>query len=179
MGFSYLGDNKRWCDISRSERLFCCHLYWAIRNHEDKFVHYLNLKGCNLDEKVEWEIAFEVSLYRDFLKLNNRSTTGFHRSRTFDLCLFSKNTIVLLEAKAQRGFKHIEVKHFNKVDRNDIKQLLGNNVEILIIGLISSKYESLCRKKFNSSFDKLITWNEMYDLFSDEIFEHADNIYKK
>lgn len=129
MNKTYL-KNKSWAEITREERLFCSHLYHHIREpHNTKeFVNWLNTANSpvkdfqntlQLDATTEWEAAFEVCFYRDVLKsfdlsvkaeqvylnkipkIDNKAVNMI--KRTFDLALFSDDTIVIIEAKAAQG----------------------------------------------------------------------------
>lgn len=112
-GLQYFG-NKNWAEITREERYFCSHLYHSIIGKEKEFVKWLNenLKPegkLKLDESNIWEVSFEVCFYRDFLKSQNKSVKTYERKngdfysqkRTFDLCLFSADEMIIIEAKAQ------------------------------------------------------------------------------
>jgi hypothetical protein len=198
MGFDYF-NGKSWIEISREERLFCCHLYNLLKqkNNMSAFIEYLNNKGDLLNSDNwepmnpnadEWEVGYEVCFYRDFRKnvLNaGIKETEYYQKRTFDLCLFSGKRIVVIEAKAEKGFNSSQVKTFMD-DKKDIPRLIKEKIPKLevvvnIIGLISSKYNYINSPiKFRDYFDKMITWNGIYhDLFKDEIFKSANNAFGK
>jgi hypothetical protein len=109
MGFEYF-EGKNWIDISREERLYCAHLYFQIRGKELEFVKWLNENHkMKLPTESEWEIGYEVCLYRDYFKQLRDETickdnVDYPPKRTFDLCLFSEENIVIIEAKVQQRF---------------------------------------------------------------------------
>lgn len=191
MGFSYLNDNS-WENITREERLFCARLYEYIRKTPLKFVEFLNTKSAennkplNLPVDCEWEAGFEVCFYRDLLKSVDKSIkdTDYPDKRTFDLCLFSEKTIVIIEAKAQQGFKSDQVEEFED-DREKIKELLQQIKkevpDIKIIALASSIYFENFKKHGKIDigfFDAKISWLDVYQFIGDKIFMRADEIYK-
>lgn len=59
MGFSYLAGNK-WEEITRDERLFCAHLYFAARNNIQPLLQLLVDKGAisGTESETDWEIAY-------------------------------------------------------------------------------------------------------------------------
>ena len=192
MGFSYLKDCY-WVNISREERLFCAHLYWRIRGNVRKFIKWLNGieplfgKNClNLSLDDRWEVGYEVCFYRDYLKKFNSKrsikNTEYPPKRTFDLCLFSKNRIVIIEAKVQQGFESSQLKKFD-MDKEKMKKLLkecgyAKDICIDLVGLYSSIYkpdDSVCKK-----FDAMFTWEMVSKLYEeDDIIKKADVLYRQ
>lgn len=172
MGFTYFQGNN-WKDVSREERLFCSHLYHKInqQGNTKKFVEWLNntkspLTGfenqLSLDVNVEWEIAYETCFYRDILKSYghgvkeklvqlslNKNIGGDSVNlikRTFDLTLFSEDTIVIIEAKAAQGLSTKQFKEF-EVDEKLIKGVfeelkIKKAPRIIFIILASQSYFS-------------------------------------
>lgn len=143
MGFDYLKGNY-WKDITREERLFCSHLYHKINepSKTKQFIKWLNnaespIKGfknyLSLDEDTEWEVAYESCFYRDLLKfygfgvkehfnelslVNNIGEDAVNLiKRTFDLALFSNDTIVIIEAKASNGLTTKQFQEFEIDER--------------------------------------------------------------
>ena len=183
MGFTYL-NGENWLDVTREERLFCSHLYQDIIGKEKGFILWLNEnKKFDLKASDDWEVGYEVCFYRDLLKLRKESinSTDYSSKRTFDLCLFSENAIVIIEAKVQQMFNESQIKVFEK-DRHDIRRITGKNIEVLVVALASSKYFDNYNRygKHNilAKFDARITWEEMYDLYKNEIYLKAKGKYK-
>lgn len=226
MGIRYL-KNKSWNEISREERLFCSHLYHSILSLPDKkkFIKKLNSlefpmdffkNKLNLSEKSHWEVGFEVCFYRDLIaafgpcssirkvnkyikKLNKEKMAGFSEKRTFDLCLFSNDELVIIEAKAYQGLSSKQNEEFKK-DVKQIEELFRylNDAEMPKVKLIilasswyfksqSFKSEKGVGKRFINDKDNkdylrgLISWKQISDrLFPcDPIFKWADQVYTK
>ncbi len=183
-----------WLSITREERFFCSHLYHSILGREKEFVKWLNEK-LNLQGDVQfnpvkdWEVNFEVCFYRDFLKskgetiidYNRKHQTTYPQKRTFDLCLFSENEIVIIEAKVQQGFSLKQIEEID-LDEELVKQLLrtfGYDVKkVKGVLLYSSKYtpKEPGIKKYPN-----ITWEELHnsDLKEKNIFRLADEKFRK
>ncbi|MCB1616471.1 MAG: hypothetical protein KDI30_10695 [Pseudomonadales bacterium] len=164
---SYFGD-KRWKEITRDERYFCAELYQQIKHPEKTkdFVKFLKdaaspIEGFDndfslLDETKYWDIGYEVCFYRDMLFYcqNILSIRDFNKGkakkdcfpekRTFDLCLFSDDEIVIIEAKAQQGLHRGQNEKFQK-DKEFVLQLfqqmkIEKVPKIYLVVLASSKY---------------------------------------
>jgi len=195
MGLEWL-NNRSWLDISREERLFCAHLYFDIKGKEKKFVKWLSneLKSLKCNPDADWEVGFEVCFYRDYLfekrykireynkKLSDENNKKYSEKRTFDLCLFSDEQIIIMEAKAQQGFEVKQMKSF-KDDKMDVSNILkgnGNTVGVNLIGICSSVYCNNLKQYGNQNilnpFDGVITWK---DISSAKMFQRNENIYKK
>jgi len=182
MGFEYL-NGQNWKDISRDERYFCAELFFEIQKDTIAFVKWLNeQKICEtskFDLHSEWEIGFEVCFFRDYIfkigeKNNNKSIkkSVFSQKRTFDLCLFSQKSIIIIEAKAYTGFDSKQLESF-KEDKENIKSLLGDKCPaIFSIALVSASYRP--KPVSMEGFDFKITWQEMYNLFKNRIFQRAN-----
>lgn len=189
MALTYFNDND-WINISREERLYCAHLYFQIRGKELKFVRWLNKnKGMSLPTNCNWEIGYEVCFYRDYLKnVKNKSIRVENRNfkdnpysekRTFDLCLFSEDTIVIIEAKVKEHFGQAQLDD-TKEDESLIPRVLEKDIKVINLLLAQSKYiESknfLRTKKNRSAFPYVISWREMDELFPNDVFERADEL---
>ena len=185
MGFSYL-QNKNWLEITREERLYCAFLYWDIKDRKRNFISWLNDNhGLQLNRDAGWEIGYEVCFYRDLLKSRGESVnpTQYSSKRTFDLCLFSEETMVIIEAKVQQMFKESQICAFQK-DRDDIPKIVGKEIDTKIIALASSKYyenyEKFGQNDMLKIFDACISWAEIYDSYNQrDIYKQANDIYKK
>jgi hypothetical protein len=187
MGFSYL-QGKSWLDITREERLFCAFLYWDIRSREKDFVAWLNKNhGLQLDEEAQWEVGYEVCFYRDLLKSKGKSIINkqYSSKRTFDLCLFSESTIVVIEAKVQQGFEKSQIDDFKK-DKDALMDITGNAVQVKFLALASSQYFDNYMKYGKGEKDLLdmfharISWAQIYDSYNRrDLYQRADSIYKQ
>lgn len=187
MGFSYF-NNKNYIDITRDERFFCSYLYFEINKNIQPFLELLQQKQIiKIDESNSelWEVAYEVCFYRDFIyhigyknvKQIGKTTFKNFGKRTFDLCLFSENKIIIIEAKAQQGFDNEQMDSFKK-DKELLIELLDINFsgKISLVGLSSSEYKPKLETKQN--FDTLITWSDIYAKYDNQIFIKANNLYK-
>jgi len=184
MGFSYL-NGQLWRDITREERSFCSSLYWQMEKDSAFFVKWLNQHtALDLDPNIEWEVGYEVCLYRDILKSQDQPirNSSYSVKRTFDLCLFSEKNIIIIEAKVQQPFKGEQINMFRK-DKGNIERLLNDRVVVNLIALASSVWISNHKKysKSNliSAFDAIISWQHMSLLYNDQSFMRADSLYKK
>lgn len=155
MGWKYLG-GKTWAEVTRDERYFCQYLYSLIRNDVPGFVRKLNeLAALNLPVEEEWEVGFEVCFYRDHRHMCSKDAHVWHGKgdmyspkRTFDMCLFSHDHIVIIEAKAHQKFDQQQMEDFKK-DRQWVKEAVavvkrddgtGYDVDVDVVALASSKY---------------------------------------
>jgi hypothetical protein len=201
MSVSYFKNNSgelsKWEGITRDERYFCFELFNCIKQNQNPFLELLsertgNNEFKNLLKTNEFDIGVEVCFYRDLSFHHKKSNEELGLSkdflkRTFDLALFSENSIVIIEAKAQQGFSKRQMEEFQK-DRNKIKDVLKNlnlghdykHLEVYLIGLHSSRYKP-DDVKTKSYFHSMITWRELEDKYpnSKTIFKRANDIYRK
>ena len=185
MTLSYF-PNGNWSSTSREERYFCQALFQRIKESEQKFVKFLNAKaGLGLNESDSWEIGYEVCLYRDVLHARGQpNSSEYSIKRTFDLCLFSEQQVVVIEAKAQQTFKPREMESI-KLDKSRIQKLLKTDTKAFAVAIASSTYfENHSKHSLNkdllNSFDARISWEELYQGFcADPLFLQANVIYKQ
>lgn len=185
-----------WQEITRDERYFCAELYFLVRDDLIKFINVLNKHGhwnnnLSIDPDKVWQLGYEVSFYRDMHNLYKMDIGKFSYHRAFDLCLFSKDEIFIIEAKAHGGFETGQNKSFFQ-DKTDIPQMLQNmptpfeikEGNVYIIALASSQYfdnkEKYGRDDFLENVDAYISWNTIAGLYGDHpMLKRADYIYKK
>ncbi len=177
MGFNYL-DGKSWTQITRDERFFCQRLYALINDETpERFVEYLHdVHALDVPVAGEWEVGFEVCFYRDLWQHRGRKDNLFSPKRTFDLCLFGEQAIVIIEAKAATGFDPDQNEVFAR-DVDEVKRLTRVDTAQLM-GLCSSKYtpEEALTTVFTGP---IITWKEMAERYgNDEILLRADDVYE-
>lgn len=185
-GISWLG-NRNWSEITRDERFFCAHLYNKVLAHEDGvkgFVRLIN-ETCHLNLPVDtnWELGYEVCFYRDVMfddaaKCDERLSL----KRTFDLCLFSDNEVVIIEAKAYQAFDGKQTEEFVR-DRECIRNILNIPVTVVLVPLASSHYKdtfdnSPLKDRFGC---ELLTWKRLADVYENgdpkSTLARADMIY--
>jgi hypothetical protein len=176
MGLRYL-DGRAWTEVTREERFFCQHLYSRIlQGGLSAFVELLSGRhGAALDPSANWELAYEACFYRDLWFLRGRDGPLFSPKRTFDLCLLSDETIVVLEAKAEQPFDLSQLQCFAR-DKQELVKETGVD-RVLLAGLASSRYAppSEVRAFFDGPF---LTWRELAALYGhDPILARADALY--
>ncbi len=185
MGLSYL-DNKCWQEITREERFFCSILYNYFSEGTQKAIKWINIK-CELglsDDLIQqdWELGFEVALYRDYLHYKGmefKDKADRYRKRTFDLCFLSEKLIILIEAKAHGSINKKQRNDF-KLDKNDITEVIFNNKnstpDIKLLLLKSSHYSP--SELSLGVFDGVpLNWSDLYKEFNEPLFQSADETY--
>ena len=175
MGLSYL-NGKSWAEVTREERVFCQRLFSLLEQHGSRtFLEYVNRRvGLSLPLDAAWEPAFEACFYRDLRHLNGRSGPLFSPKRTFDLCLFSEEAILIVEAKAQQSFDGEQLSSF-AADRDQVKELTG--VATYVVGLASSACPATpaCDEVFEGP---LLAWRDLAALYGDDaMLLRADAVY--
>jgi len=175
MGLSYL-DEMSWAEVTREERFFCQHLFGLLKEHgPTTFLDYVNCAvGISLPLDAAWEPAYEACFYRDLWYLKGRTGPLFSPKRTFDLCLFSEQAILIVEAKAQQSFDGEQLSSF-AADRDKVKELTG--VTTYVVGLASSACPTTigCDDVFDGP---LLTWRDLASLYGeDATLLRADAVY--
>ena len=141
-----------------------------------RILSYINdLAGTALPRDVEWEPAFEVCFYRDLWHLQGRKGKPHSPKRTFDLCLFSEDAIVILEAKAQQAFEAKQLERF-KSDCKEVKAITGVG-KVWLFGLASSRYK-LTPSVSEAFGSPLLTWRDLAEIYGDDpVLKRADKLY--
>ena len=175
---------KPWVEITREERYFCAELFFEVRKDLKKFIRFLN-KFTNLDlnENKVWEIGYEVCFYRDYLFDIGKSVRlePYHDKRTFDLCLFSYNQIVIIEAKVFQSFDEKQIGYLKNDIEEDIHNLLKTSKESLKVNGVLL-YSSI---KPKPEFDHIIklesfTWADLYSYYPEiKIYNVANEVPSK
>ncbi len=173
-----------WKDLSRDERFYCFCLYQNAQDSPRQFAELVAEKaGLNIESTDDWDIAVEVCFYRDYLWHKGKPVhgSGFSPKRTFDLCLFSPNTIIIIEAKVDQPFDAEQNKVFAE-DAKKIRKLLKNEtIKIYLVALASSKYFRADTNNGNGNsllpFDGHISWSDMYQKYGNAILSQAENLY--
>jgi hypothetical protein len=180
--------------------------------------------------KTDFEVGFEVVFYRDILhqlgckvgtyietlanlyslkgwELENIETVPNNynlKKRTFDLCLFSKNKITIIEAKAYGGLEKEQTEDFIS-DLHIVKQLYkaitGEDISVDLIVIASSIFFQSKSFKSNDNIGepigignrllkaanetnefnlKFVSWKQLGELSNNnkEIYALADSIYQ-
>ena len=177
MALSWL-NGQGWLDVSRSERYFCLRLFNAIERDVRHFVRYLNaVYGLSLSVDADWEVAYEVSFYRD-LSVHTGAEPAGKVTREFDMALLSEDTILIIEAKAQSKFSDEQTREW-LVDPEQVKRATGV-AQVLMIGLTSSQEapRGLAQSLFLQPY---LTWDELQSADGpypgEPSFSRADQIH--
>lgn len=196
MKLTYLNNNS-WLDITREERYYCSELFFHFREDPLKLINLLfKTKTINCldkkDLKSKWEIGYEVCFYRDLIHHLNKTRDNkikidnYNRKRTFDLCLFSENKILIIEAKVQSGFDSKQMKHFKKDEKHFNNLGIKEGIkfpEIHLVGLAADTYFINVEKPGRKGIPELIkenylTWSDIYNGTEKiKIFQKANQLY--
>lgn len=178
MGFDYL-DGHRWAAITREERFFCQVLYQRILEESpQRFVEYLVSEfGLDLSPEGEWEVGYEVCFYRDLRYLRRQPKGEYSDKRTFDLCLFGKDSIVIIEAKAAEGFSREQNASFVQ-DLDHVTQMAGVQ-NVILVGLCSSRYK--VETDLAETFEgRILRWDALAARYGgDEALLRADAVFEE
>jgi hypothetical protein len=171
-----------WTTWSREERLFCAVLYEHARRCPGEFAAWLiESTGLNIPSAGDWDLGFEVCLYRDFLWQQPGLTakgSGLSAKRTFDLCLFGETSIIIIEAKVCGGFETEQLANIGK-DVAQIRRLPGmQDLNVLLVALASARYLANARDETLGTFNRRhVSWQQLFEHFPEPLFEQADKMY--
>lgn len=184
MPLPYLKD-KPWTSWSREERLFCAALWEHGRRDAASFAEWvIDAASLDLSPAGEWELGYEVCLYRDFLWQKDGETASdcdLSQKRTFDLCLFGEAAVVVIEAKVCERFKPLQCADFAR-DAERIHTLEGmEELNIRLVALASTRYFTNQPKYSPEAlrvFDGQVSWLQAAQRFDDALLWQADRMYK-
>jgi len=184
MGIRYL-EGRPWNEWSREERLFCSALYAKARTNPGAFAEWLNREAqLGIATSGSWDIGYEVCFYRDYLWRRNLAADKYKVSlkRTFDLCLFGEDSIVIIEAKVFEAFDRRQNEDF-RLDRDRIRRLPElHNINVKLVALATTRYFENQKEhgdpEMLSMFDGRITWAQVARDYPDELFRFAEALYK-
>lgn len=185
MGIPYLR-NLPWSHWTRDERFFCSILYSHASADPTDFAEWLiESTKLSADKGGKWDLGFEVCFYRDYLWQLGESarSMGFPQKRTFDLCLFGKRSLIVIEAKVFERFESSQSEYFKK-DKRTIPCLPGlNQVKAYVIALASSTYYENAKTHGRSGsmdvFDGCVSWDQLAKKYSCPLMDRADQLYKR
>jgi hypothetical protein len=184
MSDGWLGGAK-WADWTREERYFCAVLFRYADENPGRFARWV-VDTANLDQALlvgtKWEVGYEVCFYRDYLwERGELEGTDLPTKRTFDLCLFAPNVVIVIEAKGFECFSSKQNAEFEK-DRGRLKKLLGPDVQVHLVALASSTYVGSDRlgEKTLAPFDgHHLTWEDAAIEYRDARLTLADGLYRR
>lgn len=174
-----------WSNITREERQFCADLYNEISTDPLKFVEILN--SCELnrismpalapDQFVD--VGYEVAFYRDVSRVRSEIDDEEASShRKFDLALFFKEQLIVIEAKAQQGYKAEDVEKIG-IDKRILDGLL-KGIDTYFVGICSDRYWNSNRRKreIDDCLNLVLTWKCLDQYYPKKNFERANSIYR-
>jgi hypothetical protein len=184
MGIKYLR-NRPWSDWTRDERFFCSILYNHASRDAAGFASWLiGEADLQLLNSGQWDLGYEVCFYRDFLWQTGSTATAFDvpDQRTFDLCLFGEQSIIIIEAKVYEAFGSAQNSDFG-LDKKRIASLPGlEALEVRVVALASSRYfanqAKYGRDDTLSVFDGCVTWSKIAERYPDKLLGQANRTYK-
>lgn len=184
MAIKYLNDHP-WSDWTRDERFFCAILFEHGRQDPAGFTRWVNdTASLGLPVDGDWDLGYEVCFYRDFLWQKGRSAReeGYPAKRTFDLCAFGEQAIIIIEAKVCEAFKSDQNLEFG-ADNKKVRELIDREgFEVKTIALASSRYFDNFDKYGDQDapnvFDGRLTWSQAHEKYSDPLLAQADKMYK-
>lgn len=84
--------------------------------------------------------------------------------------------MIIIEAKAQQGFSTEQLQYFTN-DISQLKELINQCPEIVLVGLASSRYSP--KKETREIFHSLLNWKQLYEIYKETQFLQADNVFRK
>lgn len=195
MELSYFG-NQKWSQITRDERYFCAELFFFYKLMPARLIQLMLHSGtitCLEEQNIHenWSIGYEVCFYRDLVFHLNKSrkeklsVRDFSGKRTFDLCLFSEDKIIIIEAKVQQPFDQKQLKDFEN-DQQWLEKLRTHTTlpDVHLVALASDKYFRNVLKFGKAGIPVLFannyfTWKDIFTDSKEELFFAANELYKK
>ena len=176
-----------WWEVTREERFFVSCLYHDICRDKSPFEKAIR-KHLNLSDDISiTSQAYEFCFFRDLAfcgKIKRvEEDRGAFEKQTFDLMVtLSDGTLIVVEAKAQQGFKSEQLKYLKK-SKKMITDLLPslNLKKVLLIPLYSSLYSPIDKTLNYFDVSPGLQWINMAKLYPDnfDIYQRADQVYQK
>ncbi len=169
-----------WKGITREERYFTSLLFHDLRECSDPLIELLREEKALRAGAVVKEVGFEVCFFRDAYHYCLIDSHENRVKQTFDLVLFlNSNHMVIIEAKAQQGFKMDQIRMLLEAKENIVKTGFKPATEVSLVALYSSRYSP--REETLKGFDAYITWQQIAGIYSTsknrKDYERADCIY--
>ena len=168
--------NRRWAEVTRTERFFVSQLANAISQNFEQFICFLAKEtSLHIPESNDWEVSTDVHFFRDRKKYFDafgwsHGCGQSYDSTEFDLVLFSESLLLVFEAKAWSCYSTSQLCNL-KTHRSKIEQLFEKRVKVLLIGIHSSRYSpSGCTTHY---FDGCVTWNALSRAYECDLPEHS------
>lgn len=185
MDVPYLADHP-WAHWTRDERFFCAVLFGHARSDTGFAPWLIEASELGIDPAGDWDLGYGVCLYRDFLWQRGGSAAAHEPSlpakRTFDLCLFGKASLIIVEAKVCEPFAADQNVDFAR-DRDRIHSLPGlKDVGVKIVALATACYFSNASKYGRTGtldvFDGRVTWEQVAARYDDPVLSQACGMYR-
>lgn len=169
-----------WKRITREERYFTSLLFHELSQDSAPLLKALSKQLGLPAGTVIKEAGFEVCFFRDAYHNCLIDRHEHLEKQTFDLVLFlSLNHMVIIEAKAQQGFKLDQIRMLREAKGKIAESGFRPATEVSLVALYSSRYSP--REQTLEGFAARITWQQIADIYSEsecrEDFERADSIY--
>lgn len=180
MGIPYL-DDQPWSSWTRDERFFCSVLYSYAQGDAAALANWLiattDLSGTS---STQWDLGYEVCFYRDYLWHRGGETAAAQdlpRKRTYDLCLFGDQDLVIIEAKVCEAFDPSQNREFEE-DKSHIARMLGLAApRVHSVALASSRYFENARPTSVAWACGHLTWAHVADKYASQLLWQADMMY--
>ena len=169
-----------WKRITREERYFTSLLFHDLRKNSAPFIKLLPDEMKILAGTKAKEVGFEVCFFRDAYHYCLIDSHENRVKQTFDLVLFlHSNHMVIIEAKAQQGFKMDQIRMLLEAKDKIVKSGFEPATEVSLVALYSSRYSP--REQTLNDFAARITWQQIAEKYSKsknrKDYERADCIY--
>ena len=169
-----------WKRITREERYFTSLLFHDLKKSSFPLIKLLR-EDIEIPAGTKAkEVGFEVCFFRDAYRMDLIKQHRRFEKQTFDLVLFlSSNHMVIIEAKAQQGFKMDQIRMLLDAKQKIVKSGFKPATEVSLVALYSSYYSP--RKETLEDFDARITWQQIAGIYPKSKhrkgYERADCIY--
>ena len=199
---SYFATGQSWASLNRSERAFCAALYRHDLARPGSLAAAIGLhckappqRGTKWDwnsapviavpKADAWETALEACFFRDMYRAKPTATKpkNFNAlaQTTFDLVLFSDDAIIVIEAKGIESFSTAQLRRIAGI-KSGMSALVGNSVQVLFYGLISSKYlRNISNRPAAGELyqlDGLVAWRDLAAFYEAcPLLAQADAVY--
>ena len=168
----------RWSEITREERFFTCVLYHDLTTAPAPAWAILRDRLHCAADTVVVDVGYEVCFFRDVARAGFIERHRDLEKQTFDLMFtLSNGALVLIEAKAQQGFKTKQMSMLHRAREEMLSSAMWPGKEVLVVALCSSGYTP--GPVTQSYFDAFLRWSEVAQAYpgNREVYARADETY--